>query len=561
MSGSDSGTIEEDELNGSELIKQPAADSSSEDNGESSQTSYYYDPPEILNARVNAVGRLLSNESQKNSYLKDRQLLPDQNSHQTYSPSQVNSVIQTCFDEMINAAKRMGVKGNAVIPSPSAIITVSQLLASPRYNKRWPAGVKTRLHTKLTNRKHYYVREMKKRVKKDAAPIDPSSPTVAATSKFPVNKNRRQLNCFPSPAAMNHAAVITQVRSDAFDAAQLKFSPPLRRNIFGMMVPMQQTPPDITPVCDYFVSRNPDNSLTVPDAEVYCQNFPYIHRFFEETPITTILKTPAVPPLTSTTMYDIHFSISVDSKLSYGVLGPFKQRLAVYVPHIHALFGTTEPVCRNMLERISEGYNGLSIPPEWNLLCLVAQYFEETTEAFILVPLCPTGIGPYNAMAKCPVPHVIVGEYADNIVLRYKVFVNGEKLKETNDIATALFFWSTSWFIFNSQTERFPKNESVGGVATSLKRAPANAGKKGKPTSGDEDKKKEKVVRMSVTNTVYFFAHQFLAVWNNHDSSVKQKDRNKIEMLISRFSKVQTRLAVIPEKVYRSEESTKLSFL
>ena len=59
------GTIEEDELNGSELIKQPAADSSSEDNGESSQTSYYYDPPEILNARVNAVGRLLSNESQK----------------------------------------------------------------------------------------------------------------------------------------------------------------------------------------------------------------------------------------------------------------------------------------------------------------------------------------------------------------------------------------------------------------------------------------------------------------------------------------------------------------
>ena len=43
-----------------------------------------------------------------------------------------------------------------------------------------------------------------------------------------------------------------------------------------------------------------------------------------------------------------------------------------------------------------------------------------------------------------------------------------------------------------------------------------------------------------------------LAVWNNHDSSVKQKERNKIEALISRFSKLQTRLTLIPEKISRS---------
>ena len=66
---------------------------------------------------------------------------------------------------------------------------------------------------------------------------------------------------------------------------------------------------------------------------------------------------------------------------------------------------------------------------------------------------------------------------------------------------------------------------------------------------------------MAVTNTVYFFAHHFMAVWNNHDSSVKPKDRAKIETLISRFSKLQTRLSLTPEKRNRSKINTVLSFM
>ena len=161
----------------------------------------------------------------------------------------------------------------------------------------------------------------------------------------------------------------------------------------------------------------------------------------------------------------------------------------------------------------------------------------------------------------CPT-HVIIGEYANNEVLRYKVYVNGEKLKETNDAATAIFYWVSSWYILNSQTERFPRNPLADSPATTMKTvsAPA-AGKKSKPSDGDEDKKRDKVIRLAVTNTVYFFAHYFLAVWNNHDSSAKPKDRTKIESLISRFSKLQTRLTQAQEKIYRSENDTALAFM
>ena len=555
--------------------KAPAAETNEKEDSDSfsdadvmTRTPTYHDPPDLLNARVNAVGRLLANESPNSAFLRERQLLPDQNSHKVYTNSQVSLVIQACFEEMVRAARRLGEKEHAVIPSPAAIKTVGHLLVSQRYGQRWPQNVKTCLHTKLTNRKHYFVRELKKESKKKtSAACTQSNASLPlhtkaddTKGKSPLNKNRRQLNCFPA-AGHTFATMISPVRPQSFDAACARSCPPLRRNLFGMMIPQQVTCPDITAVSDYFVSRNPDRSINTEDVEIYCKNFPYLHRFLEVNDIPTILKTPAVPFLTSTVLYDIHFAVSIDTKLSFGVLEPFKQRLAAYVPHIESLFGTTPAVGRNLVTRLAEGNTGCSMPPEFQILNLVAQYFEETTEAFMFMPLCPTGVGPYNAMAKCSVPHVIIGEYAQNKVQKYKVYVSGEMLKETDDASTAIFFWLTSWYILNSQTERFPRNPLAESPATSTKTVPVTAGNKSKPPGGGEEKKKEKVIRLAVTNTVYFFAHYFLAVWNNHDSSVKPKDRSKIESLISRFSKLQTRMTLSREKNDRSENDTALSFM
>ena len=125
----------------------------------------YFDPPDLLEAQVNAVTRLLSNESPGSAFLEERQLLPEQNAHKLYTAGQANTVIETCLNEMVTTGQKMGADGVHAVPSQAAIDMVGALLASPLFNVRWAEAERRCLHTKLMNRAHYLFGSIRKSVR------------------------------------------------------------------------------------------------------------------------------------------------------------------------------------------------------------------------------------------------------------------------------------------------------------------------------------------------------------------------------------------------------------
>ena len=121
----------------------------------------YDDPPNVLAARVDAVTRMLSNESPSSDFLRERQLLPNQTVNMPYTAAEANTVIQACLNEMVAAARNMGADRVHAVPPLAAIDTVGRLLASPRFNKRWTLAARISLHAKLANRARYLLREEK----------------------------------------------------------------------------------------------------------------------------------------------------------------------------------------------------------------------------------------------------------------------------------------------------------------------------------------------------------------------------------------------------------------
>ena len=127
----------------------------------------------------------------------------------------------------------------------------------------------------------------------------------------------------------------------------------------------------------------------------------------------------------------------------------------------------------------------------------------------------------------------------------------------------------TSWFVFNSDTERFPKSANSSRVKTTkavrvLKtpkqkqskqagREIETAEERTKGRKNRQSREEEETVRVAVTNTVYFTAHVLMAVWSNHEKGIDKKERNKIEQLIKRFSGIQTKLCMVPENVKRDK--------
>ena len=132
--------------------------SDSEPEEVSSTSDQYADPPNILAARVNAVTRMLANESPSSEFLRKRQLLPTQTAQNPYTVGEINTVIEACLGEMVTAAKKMGAVEGRIIPSQAAIDAVGHLLATPRFNMRWPGVTRTCLHAKLENRAHFLAR-------------------------------------------------------------------------------------------------------------------------------------------------------------------------------------------------------------------------------------------------------------------------------------------------------------------------------------------------------------------------------------------------------------------
>ena len=121
----------------------------------------YTDPPNLLAARVNAVTRMLSNESPSSRFLRERQLLPTQTAQTPYTAGETNTVIEACLNEMVTAAKELGVARVHIIPSQVAIDTVGHLLASPRFSGRWSPAARLCLQAKLANRARYLIRKHK----------------------------------------------------------------------------------------------------------------------------------------------------------------------------------------------------------------------------------------------------------------------------------------------------------------------------------------------------------------------------------------------------------------
>ena len=139
-----------------------AVDALSSSDSEPDEVACPADPAVIVVAQVNAVTRLLSDDSPRSVFLRERHLLPTQNPYKLYTAGQGNTVIEACFKEMVTAAREMGVDEVFVVPSKAAIDAVGQLLASPLFNMRWSMAAGSCLGTKLRNRAHYFVRQRKR---------------------------------------------------------------------------------------------------------------------------------------------------------------------------------------------------------------------------------------------------------------------------------------------------------------------------------------------------------------------------------------------------------------